>query len=64
MTPLDLTPAERARWVAARATFGVDLRRPFPDETMLSDDEIWHGLHFGIFHGGDPFEAPAGGEFA
>lgn len=56
MTPIDLTPAERERWVRARSTFGVDLRRPDPEETMLSDDEIWHGVRAGIFHGHDPFE--------
>lgn len=47
MTPFDLTPREHNRWVRARALFGVKLRRPDPDETMLSDAEICHGVRSG-----------------
>lgn len=52
----DLTPAERHAWVRARSKFGIPLRRPEPDETLLSDDEIWHGIQRGVFDGLDGME--------
>ncbi len=52
----DITPEARAAWVRARAEFRVELRRPEVDETPLSDDEIWHGIRFGVFAGEDGYE--------
>lgn len=50
---LAISPRAQAAWVRARAEFRVELRRPEPDETPLSDDEIWHGIRFGVFDGAD-----------
>lgn len=53
---LDITPAAKLQWIRARAEFHVDLRRPEPDETPLSEEEIWHGVRFGVFDGTDGYE--------
>jgi hypothetical protein len=47
--PLALTQAETERWIHACTQFDVDLRKPDPDETILSDSEIWHGIRCGDF---------------
>lgn len=53
MTCFELTPSEQARWEKACADFRVNIRRPSPDETMLSDSEIWHGIRYGVFGADD-----------
>ncbi|PZQ77961.1 MAG: hypothetical protein DI563_02035 [Variovorax paradoxus] len=52
----DLSPAERHAWVRARSKFGVPLRRPEHEETMLSDEEIRIGIQRGVFDGLDGME--------